>query len=459
MLLESGEVMSIIKDKQKNLKYGYTENTIIDGWAKNYECVMNYLGKLNNRQGNVAMSLYHFCTWSHLDPNGLLDLKKDSNSLDAEKLLDSLSNAKVNFPEGRKWHVAQCVRGFFRTNYKQLQAQAGRSMPYIQNESQTVPSKENRLALFKACRNPRDQALVMLGTTSAIAIESISKLRFSHFEADWQTQEIPHISLPSDMIKGHGKGKYRGVKQETFLTPEAKKVLIEYRRWMETTFNHKWTNDDYVFLSVKRNIGEPLSYRIIAKKATMLEQRANVDFTFHDGRRIVQTALENAGCSNNWIKKIKGRKVSGEEAPYSKPLIEQLRAKYKQALPDLEFLHEGARVLDEKKLRSQMLLDFAKLNGYGVDQLKKLEDALQRSKDPEEAITEFRRFKDDNDQHEQESGEEVKPQSKPTSEHNRPIPQQKKYTVAKGETELMKKLGDGWSLLQTLSEDKYLLRL
>ena len=163
-------------------------------------------------------------------------------------------------------------------------------------------------------------------------------------------------------MKGHGKGKYRGVRQETFITNEAKKVLIEYRAWMEKTFNHKWSNEDYVFLSIKRNISEPLSMRMIAKKATVLEQRANVNFTFHDGRRIVQTALENAGCSINWIKKIKGRKVSGEEAPYSHPLIEQLRAKYKDALPDLEFLSEGVRVVDETKL-NELELKVKELTG------------------------------------------------------------------------------------------------
>jgi len=37
--------------------------------------------------------------------------------------------------------------------------------------------------------------------------------------------------------------------------------------------------DDHVFLSVKRNIGEPLTQRMIAKKATVLQQRAKVDFT------------------------------------------------------------------------------------------------------------------------------------------------------------------------------------
>ena len=32
--LESERIMSIVKVKQKNLKYGFTENSIIDGWAQ-----------------------------------------------------------------------------------------------------------------------------------------------------------------------------------------------------------------------------------------------------------------------------------------------------------------------------------------------------------------------------------------------------------------------------------------
>jgi hypothetical protein len=38
---------------------------------------------------------------------------------------------------------------------------------------------------------------------------------------------------------------------------------------------------------------------MIAKKATLLQMRAGVDFTFHDGRRILQTALQNVGTDPN----------------------------------------------------------------------------------------------------------------------------------------------------------------
>lgn len=335
---------------KKGCKYGFTENTILQGWAKNYESVMTYLNKLHNRQGSAAMSLFHFCTLVNINPDQLLAMKADRNNLQAERLLDRLASAKVVFPEKRKWHVAACVRGFFRANYCQLEAEAGR-IEYNPAKKYKLPTKENLLALFKAAYNPRDQALVLVGTCSAMALETLSKVCWSHFEENWQEKDIPHISLPSEIIKGHGKGKYRGVRQETFVTPETKKVLLEYRAWMEKTFSHKWSVDDHVFLSIKRNVAEPLTQCMIAKKATLLQKRSGVEFTFHDGRRILQTALQNIGTDPNWIQMIKGRKVPGAQNPYTLPTIEKLRAKYSEALPDLEFLSETENAENKTKIR------------------------------------------------------------------------------------------------------------
>jgi hypothetical protein len=181
----------------------------------------------------------------------------------------------------------------------------------------------------------------MAVSCTALALETLSMLRWYHFEEDWQTQEVPHISVPSDLLKGHGKGKYRGVRQETFLTPEAKAIFIKYREWFSKTLKHQWTEDDYVFMSTKRNIGEPITRSVMAVRMKRLSERSGVAWSIHDGRRILQTALESVGTSSNWIKKFKGKKVSGEESPYSKPNIEQLRQKYREALPELEFLSES----------------------------------------------------------------------------------------------------------------------
>lgn len=320
-------------------KYTVTDKNVMP-WTEKYPTVLNYLAKINSYRERVATDLYLYCEWAEKTPDELLALKNSFESLEAEKLLDKFVYSKTPFPDTRKWQITMKVRGFYRANYRSLASSAGK-MEYPPAKAQNAPSKQKRKVFLESCYNPRDEALVMAVSCTALALETLSMLRWYHFEEDWQAQEVPHISVPSDMLKGHGKGKYRGVRQETFLTPEAKAVFIKYREWFSKTFKHKWTEDDYVFLSTKRNIGEPITRSVMAVRMKRLSERSGVAWSIHDGRRIVQTALESVGTSSNWIKKFKGRKCSGEESPYSKPNVEQLREKYREALPELEFLSES----------------------------------------------------------------------------------------------------------------------
>jgi hypothetical protein len=290
-------------------RYTVTDKNVMP-WAERYGCVLNYLSKLNSYRERAATDLYLFCEWANVTPEELLAMKTGFDSLDAEKLLDKFVYSKVKLPDTRKWHITMKVRGFFRFNYRPLVSAAGR-MEYPPAKAQRAPSKEKRRAFFKSAYTPRDRAIVAVSSCSALALETLSKLRWYHFEEGWMDQEIPHISIPSDLLKGHGRGKYRGVRQETFITPEAKRVLVEYQEWLTKTFDRQWTNDDYVFLQIKRNVGEPLDYYMIAKVMLKLSKRSNIGWSIHDGRRIVQTALESVGTSSNWIKKNKGRKVGG----------------------------------------------------------------------------------------------------------------------------------------------------
>ena len=90
----------------------------------------------------------------------------------------------------------------------------------------------------------------------------------------------------------------------------------------------------------------------MSTQVQVISERAGIPFSIHDGRRIVETALENVSTPRNWIQKVKGRKVRGEDAPYSKPAIEQLRHKYREALPELEFI-----LTEEAELRQATEID------------------------------------------------------------------------------------------------------
>ena len=317
-------------------KYEQTETTIMS-WVAKHENVRVWLSKLNGAKRKRALSLWYYCDWAGLNPANLLALKNSFECLDAEKLLDKFI-LDADYPESLKWKSVLSAKSFYRCNYRQLQREAGK-MDYYHVKSQRNPSKRKRLELYQACFNPRDRVLICVALCSAIALETLSNLLWSHFEEGWMQQDVPHISLPGELLKGHNKGKYRGIRQETFVTPETKRELLRYRVFMTKRHGVLWTDDMHVFLSLEQP-HDPLKYQAIGNAILRASKMAHVGFGAHDGRRIVETALENVGTPRNWIQKVKGRKVRGEDAPYSKPAVEQLRGKYREALSELEFMEQ-----------------------------------------------------------------------------------------------------------------------
>lgn len=330
-------------------KYDVTKKTVMN-WVEQHECVRVWLSKLNGTKRLRALCLWYYCDWAKKSPEELLALKSGFECLDAERLLDRFVVDAAKYPESTRWKSVLSVKSFYRCNYRQLQAEAGK-IEYYQVKTQRLPSKRKRLELYQACFNPRNRALVCMVFCSALATDTLSRLKWEHFEEDWMRQEVPHISVPPELLKGHGRGRYKGVRQETFLTPECKRELVKYRRFMEKRYGVLWSDDMHVLLTLA-NPPKPMCYSSITSAITRISSFAKVGFSVHDGRRIVQTALESVGTPRNWIRKIKGRKLRGEESPYSKPAVEQLRSKYREALDELEFLggaSEGGGLTGEQQ--------------------------------------------------------------------------------------------------------------
>jgi hypothetical protein len=168
-------------------------------------------------------------------------------------------------------------------------------------------------------------------------------------------------------LKGHGKGKYRD-----YMTKHG--VL--------------WNEDMPVFLSIEQP-HEPLKYQAVGNAILRISKSARVGFGAHDGRRIVETALENVGTPRNWIQKIKGRKVRGEDSPYSKPAIEQLRKKYREALPELEFLNVVSKEDTEHMIEKRVRAKIAEISKQEHDELTKLKAQVQEMTDEIASIREL----------------------------------------------------------------------
>jgi len=321
-----------------------------------------WLPHLQNKKQN-AFDLYRYCEWTKLSPTQLLALKENPANLEAERLLNRFvavdeKNNLINSPFTKSvtFRITTAVRSFFKWSMKDLARIAGKLE--LEKEKETKkPTKEDLYKLWRVANNPRDRSIITLANSSSIAKETITKLRWGHLEDGWQNRDVPHISVESKLIKGHGRGRYKGVRQETFITPEAKRDLLDWKEWCEKRMGRVLTKEDEIYRETYSPY-EPLKYRRLGNIIWELEREAGVDFSLHDARRYVQTALEEAGIPESWARKIRGRKVTGSVAPYSKPEIEKLRAAYRKALPYLMFIEKpviSMNLEEQKKAAIRML--------------------------------------------------------------------------------------------------------
>ena len=351
-----------MKRRALKKKYGLSKGEVVEKWAKAHEAVMIWLSKVQAK-AESAWHLWLFCEAVGKSPEELLAMKDDPRSRDAEYMLDKfLVDEEPNLPNSVMVMAATAVKSFYKHHYRDL-ARASGQIAFAKRKPYRRHTKKELLKIYRSCMNPRDRALVTFVWSSAIAKETLSKIQWSDLELGWEEQETPHVSLDAEKIKGHGRGKYKGVRQETFLTPEAKRDLIEYREFLRRIKHLEAKPEDHVWLEVESPF-IPLPYSALTSLYINLSERSGVPFSWHDARRYVETALEQTKINPNWARKIRGRKVRGEEAPYSRPAIEELRKAYQEAVPLLQFTSETE--LAELKRRQEAVEEI--VNGMTPEQ-------------------------------------------------------------------------------------------
>lgn len=410
-------------------KYELTKTEAIKKWAVKYAKVMTWLSKLQ-RKDESAWYLWLYCKSVNKNPDELLALKDNRASTEAESLLDNfIADQTLNIPHVTKVGIMIAVKSFFGHNYRELARKSGQ-ITFEKKKPYRKHSKEELLKIYRATMNPRDRALVSFVWSTAIARESLTLIQWSDLEQGWESKEIPCITLESKKIKGHGVGKYKGVQQVSFLTPEAKKDLVDYREYMER-IGVKWKPEDHIWLRVNAP-HTPLGYDALSLIATDLTQRSGVPFSWHDGRRFVETCLEEIKINPNWARKIRGRKVKGEESPYSRPAIEQLRAAFKEAIPLLEFQRETELAYVKQKQEASDRIMAKILGGEPLDAEDK------------QAMTRY--------------GLKIgRRREVPATEHNGGSAMPATFIEVK-ESDLLRALQEGWRIEVKLSSGSYILR-
>lgn len=123
-------------------------------------------------------------------------------------------------------------------------------------------------------------------------------------------------------------------------------------------------------------------------------------------------------------------------------VIEDMREAFRKSQEFLQTRETGESMRDTEGLRRRQILDTAKLLGFSEDKIKKIEEALAKYEQVDEAFDEIRKL-----------GLET------SRDNHQPSSDRKQQTrIIKGESALVQLLDQHWDLVRELKDDRYILR-
>ena len=337
----------------------------VQAFVNSHPHIQRWLRKIPSplTKKEYARDLMRYVEAIGLSPPELIALKEKGGH-EAEDLLDEFIEKaeEAEIGNARIWSLSRAIKSFYKWNYADLSRGAGKKT-LIKKKPYRTPEKETLIKFIDGA-SLRDKALIQFLAATGISEGSVPHLKWSHVWQDLIEKPVnpPHIGLASIEIKGRGAQRYAGVEQHTFLTPTAAEALIKYKEWRERVKGEKITPESPLFATTKKPLTS-LSIPMIRQIFNKASKRTNVKFSPHDMRRYVQTQLEFARMQPNWIKKILRHKVKGEEDPYSRPKIEQLRSAYREATPYLDL---GVTPLIELEKRQHLVETLGQKNRDGI---------------------------------------------------------------------------------------------
>jgi len=309
-------------------------------------------------------------------------------------------------------------------------------------EEDRAPTKEDLRRLLNHASGSRDRAVIYIATSSGLRIGTLLSLKVG--DVDFSYPDVARLTVKRKRGRkfGNKRGRNAGRYFVSWVTPEAKKALRHYLEERQAageklTEESPLIGDSYHKGEFQNVEGYERVWARLLRRAGLAQKSSRwYKLHIHTLRKYFRSNC--VGVDASYRERWMGHKGLYLDMSYFKAEEPLHLAEYRKAIPHLTIY---GKAKEEKELRTQMLLDFAKLQGYNPDQLKRLEDVLARAKNIDDAISEFRHLKD----------ESVRKLSNGNLKANGV------YSVIRGEAELVQRLNHGWSLVKALSQDKYLL--
>ncbi len=316
-------------------------------WILQFESGRNWISKLPSAETRRTFlrNIKRYCEAVGKNPDELIAFKIEGlknvaseKEFQAERLLENYF-ANCDLTDSAKEMLKNAVISFYKHNWRNLNPNVASNVEKVE-PTKRCPKMEDILELDNAMPSQRDKALLWFFESTSIRDGTVPKLKWKDLQKT-NDVEIPfQIEIEAARLKGAGKGKYKGAKQITFLHSLAVEKLENYKA--EAKRKGYVLNDDSPLFIAYNQKGKVKPLEVSAINCVFNEASLTTwhdlevkRFSPHDFRDFLQSSLESAGINPNVISPILAHKVKGVDKHYSAHEIEELKEKYKTALPYL----------------------------------------------------------------------------------------------------------------------------
>ena len=279
-------------------------------------------------------------------------------------------------------------------------------LPSIQaQEEDRAPTKPELKKILNVC-NLRDKALIEVATSSGLRLNALCTLKVGDVNFDYP--DVARITVKKQYTingKVYTSGRKIGRKRTfyvTFITPEAKKLLLEYLEQRKKKGENVTSESPLFTTNFRNNRGKFLNKRgldvhwiDLLKKAFLNEKSKRFHVLhFHTLKKYAETQFINAGCNPSYREFWLAHSGQYLESSYFRGEEQKHLEEYRKAIPHLSIL-EGQLVLSREELRKELFTqlpdelfnDLAAKHGLTSSQIKNLLAKAEPIKEDADADT------------------------------------------------------------------------
>lgn len=388
-----------------------------------------------------------------LTPDGLVPLSSSVISEKAQAFCDRYNEAG----KARTAHLALTyLRSFCKHNglgkleLEDYNWRKNKGFEYVPNKEEVYRMADQSDA--------RGRAIILCAFQSGLRNAALRALCYEDVKEQLQAANVPvtiHVCLK--MRQRVPQACKEDAEYYTFLGKEASQALKEYVDWRTNKFG-KIEDAAPLFLPYesfsqgvrkKNHISEDSLQRMIKRAARRARIKEWRYVRFHSLRKSFRSVLDAGYVDGGQMAEddkeyLMGHRLPSAKEPYHNANVETLAQRYVK----LDWTYLSKQAASVEQLRKKQVIDMIKVLGFSEDKIKKVEEALAKYENTDEALEEIKKLNLN-----AHIEKERKRHARTDAMHNR-----REIRIVRGDDKLINFLNDGWDLVKELSGDKFVMQ-